>query len=219
MTPLFEPMSNVSGVYVIINLVNGHSYVGSSANVLKRTWTHLRCKKGSAIVAAAIRKHGAENFEAHILETAPRGFLPEREAWWMNFLRPEYNASDLTIAGGRVMREETKAKLRAANLGKKLTPEHKAAISAGNKGRIFEPETRQKIGQAHRGTKHRPESIEKMRAVEWTPERRANMSASGIGRLVSAETRAKKSAALKGKPWSAARRAADALKTDKEYRA
>lgn len=226
MTPWFEPIQDASGVYIIVNLVNGNCYIGSSANIRKRVWSHLRCKKGSAIVATAIRKHGVENFEAHVLEMSPRAALPEREAWWMNFLRPEYNATDLTITGGRVLRDETKAKLRAANLGKRLTPEHRAAISAGGKGRVFDRETVERIRAANTGQKRSAESIEKMRAVKWTDERRNKISAAQIGRTQPAETRSKRSAALKGKPWSAARRAAEVARKnpdlgfiDKEYRA
>lgn len=77
--------------------------------------------------------------------------------------------------------------------------------------------TKAKISASLMGRKFNQSSLEKMRAASqnMTAERRANMSAAALGRLVSVETRAKKSAALKGRPWSAARRAAF---VDKHYR-
>ena len=45
-------IENCSGVYIIVNFVNGNCYVGSSINVLKRTWDHLFGLKGSPLVGA-----------------------------------------------------------------------------------------------------------------------------------------------------------------------
>lgn len=223
MTPLFAPVEKCSGIYIIINSVNGNTYVGSSANVIKRVWAHLSRKKGSQIVAAAIAKHGIDKFYPFLLERDERDRLPERESYWISIFRPEYNATLLTATGGRIVSEQQREKLRRAQTGKKLTPENRQSIRVALIGRNVSEETRSKIRVKLLGRRHRPESIEKMRSVTWTDERRKNASAAATGRVVSLETRARKSASLKGKPWSAARRAAsmhpDLGFIDKHYRA
>jgi len=81
--------------------------------------------------------------------------------------------------GALKVSEETKAKLREANLGKKRSIEACARQSA-----------------AHTGKKHSEETLAKMRAKVFTEETRAKMSAAHKGRFVSDETRAKMSASL-----------------------
>lgn len=215
-----EPIEKCSGVYLIVNSVNGNSYVGSSMNVLKRVWAHFHSKKGSRIVSAAIRKHGIDHFFAFLLERVVRHELPMREAFWIDKLRPQYNATLLTNTGGKIVSEEQRQKISKSLRGRSLTEEHREKIKIGLTGRPCSSETRSKIGDGHRGKKHRPESIEKMRGSKhWTPERRAKISVAATGRIVSSETRSKKSLALKGKPWSAARRASfDLGFIDKHYK-
>lgn len=171
-----EPVENCSGIYLIVNSANGHSYVGSSSNVLKRVWAHLAGKKGSEIVAAAVRKHGRDCFHTFLLERAARCDLPVREAFWIAKLRPEYNASLLTETGGKIISDAQRAKLRAANLGKRLSHEHRANIRAG--------------------------------LLAMPPEIKAARLAKVSARIQPMTERRRRSEALKGKPWSTARRAA-----------
>lgn len=49
--------------------------------------------------------------------------------------------------------KETKQKIRASHLGKKLSLEHKKRISAGLKGKVKSPETRAKLSAANTGKK------------------------------------------------------------------
>jgi hypothetical protein len=89
--------------------------------------------------------------------------------------------SIVTITVKRVVSDETRAKQRAAKLGRifRHSAESKAKIAAANKNRVYS------TGQKH------------------SAETRAKMSASHKGRIISAETRAKMSAAAKGRPCSA----------------
>ncbi len=81
---------------------------------------------------------------------------------------------------GRPHTEETKAKLRIAQLGRKHTDEAKAKMSRSQKGKMFSAETREKLCEARKnyrhtdetkakisasntGKEHSPEAIEKMR--------------------------------------------------------
>lgn len=63
---------------------------------------------------------------------------------------------------GRHHSEETKQKLREANLGKKLTPEHKAKLIAANTGRQKTPEEIERIRQLNLGKPMSSETKQKM---------------------------------------------------------
>ena len=119
---------------------------------------------------------------------------------------------------------ETRARLAAANLGKKLSLETRAKKSAGNRGKVINQEVRAKIGDANRGKKRTEKTRAAMRAVRATPEWRSRVSESnketwqrkhaGLRKKserqqdtetskVSAETKAKMSASRMGKTQSA----------------
>ena len=57
-------------------------------------------------------------------------------------------------ASGRIPSEEVRAKLSAANTGKKHTPEARANMSAANIGRKHTPDTRAKLSAANTGEKN-----------------------------------------------------------------
>jgi group I intron endonuclease len=108
----------------------------------------------------------------------------------------------------------------------RLRPAYNIAKPNGEGGHIVSPLTRGKIAAKKTGLRHTEETKAKLRA-DWAErdhsERRARMRKAALGRKVSPITRAKKSAALKGKPWSTARRLAEQRRTDlgfidKEYR-
>lgn len=137
----------------------------------------------------------------------------------------EHIAAIVAANTGRVCSEETRSKIGAAHLGKTNSAEARAKISAANRGRVRSPEfcamasqkltgrlvseaTRQKmslsykgrtvpeemrkrISQTLTGRKTPPETMEKLMRIALDPVRRANQSAK-----------------MKGRPWSAARRAA-----------
>ena len=106
-------------------------------------------------------------------------------------------------------------KHRLKLIGRKLTKDHRKAISEGNKGRVVSAETRAKISEANSGKKRTPEMNEanRLRATgtKHSEETKVMMSLTRKGRKLPPRTPeqiAKMSEALKGKPWSAARRSA-----------
>lgn len=76
-------MAMTSGVYCILNLVNGKHYVGSSQNIRIRWRTHQgllkRNKHHCLKLQRAWNKYGESNFRLDILEEVGAGTAFERE--------------------------------------------------------------------------------------------------------------------------------------------
>ena len=125
---------------------------------------------------------------------------------------PETRARMSAANKGRKHSAETRAKISAANSNP--SPEIRAKQSAANKGRKLSPEHRAKVGAASKGRTHSSETRSKMSAANRgqtrSPEARARMSAAQKGRKgpsPSPEHRAKLSAANKGRIFSPETRA------------
>lgn len=74
--------------------------------------------------------------------------------------------------------------------GQPVSEETRAKISAANKGRKHTEETRAKVGVAFRGKKHTDETRDKMKGRVVSEETRAKVSAVHKGKIISEETRA-----------------------------
>jgi group I intron endonuclease len=87
---------NKCGVYRWISKINGKSYVGSSVSLSNKFSTYYSLNslikvKGSIIIYRALLKYGYSNFSVDILEYCERNTLMEREQYYINILKPEYN--------------------------------------------------------------------------------------------------------------------------------
>lgn len=112
-----------SGVYCIINLVNGNMYVGSGilGNIGKRFHKHLYAGIGSSLVWAAVKKYGLCNFAFVLLDTVPSTNTTEDnsellalEDKYILMLSPKYNiAPKAGNTFGLLHKEETKQHMRA----------------------------------------------------------------------------------------------------------
>lgn len=108
-----------SGVYRWVNLINGKTYVGSSINLGSRLRDYFKYsfltqpKNKKMPIYNALLKYGYSNFRLEILEYCDVMTLIEREQYYIDTLRPEYNI--LTIAGSSLGFKHTEtalAKLR-----------------------------------------------------------------------------------------------------------
>lgn len=88
-----DNLKNNSGIYEIINLLNGKNYIGSTIHFKNRFKGHMsRFKKninGCRKLYNAMHKYGAENFIFNIKEIVPKElvtkeYLIEREQYWIN---------------------------------------------------------------------------------------------------------------------------------------
>jgi len=128
-----------------------------------------------------------EHITAHHLLYLIHG-LPE-DILAMKVLRANLDHYGLSGRTGFKHSDETKAKLRAINLGKKHSDETKAklrAISLGKKQPPRTAETKAKISAAKMGSKHSDETKAKMSAAhrnkQKTAEHCANISAAKKGK-------------------------------------
>lgn len=204
----------------------GVRYVGVTHRTLKaRLAGHLSLARKSVSYHSInwIRKLQSEGVTPVIL-AIESGWGPDWgrvETKWISWYREQGCAlTNATTGGdgapGHTMSLAARAKVRAAQLGRKHTPEHRAKVAAGNRGKKMSPEAIAKTAAASRGRKHTPEAIAKMREARlgkkgWVPDpetlaRRAisikealdRKRASGWSPSPSAETRAKISASTKG---------------------
>jgi group I intron endonuclease len=127
-------------IYLARCIVTGKAYVGQTITGLRRRWKrHCSEAKKDApfFLHRAIRKYGVENFEVSILAEAHTldelNALERYHIEVQNTLSPRgYNLH--TGGQNHDVSEETREKLRQAQLGKKLSPETRAKMSASRMG-------------------------------------------------------------------------------------
>lgn len=223
----------LSGIYAIVNLVNGKQYVGSAVDLDNRKSVHFSKLKNNQHVNGKLQnawnKYGERNFYFTVLELVPnKESLVEVEQYWIDASDCVDNGYNLRAVArsnlGMKFSEEGRFNVRKALLGRKHTEETRKKIGEGNKGKVVSEEVRKKmsevrknseickehlkrISQAKIGTKHSPETIEKMKLAQvgrtHLKEVRKKISEANKGRVVSEETRRK---------ISEAKRARDAAK-------
>ncbi len=166
----------ISGIYKIINKVNGKYYVGSSYDILSRkgrkyqhTWMlrNNRCKNYH--LQMAWNKYKEESFEFIIIEcNISRKKLLKIEQKYLDIAKKEkdrcYNTS--FIAGDIEMTEEVRKKISNKRrlfysikenncmYNKHHTEETKKKISRSNKGKKRSEEVKKKMSEQRAGKKH-----------------------------------------------------------------
>ena len=127
-----------SGVYLLINKVNNHTYVGSSTNLASRMRNYLnkaflKSKQNINMpITKALLKYGYVNFSLLILEYVEPRFLTARETFYITHIMPYYN----------VLKEGY------SSLGYKHTEETKKLLSELAKNRVHSDETKGLIARA-----------------------------------------------------------------------
>src|SRR5260221_829444 len=198
---------NASGIYRILNTINGKFYLGSALNLAKRRREHLHGLRHnvhhSITLQRAFNKYGEQAFKFEVVELVLAAFLLIREQIWLDKFRPfdpaiGYNIN--CVAGSRFGMEvspETKEKLRQANLGKKQSPETIRKRVEANKDFTHSAETKEIIRLIRLDTKRSPESCERSRISHLgktqSPETIERRRLSRLGYTPSAESRVKSS--------------------------
>lgn len=110
-------------IYKITNLINGKIYIGKTKKDLKwRIRKHIRENK--YYVARALNKYGLESFEISVIDNADtRKVVNEKERYWIKFYdcrSPKgYNCTKGGDGNDNPRSEETREKIRVANLGER----------------------------------------------------------------------------------------------------
>ena len=203
--------TNIEGYIYKIESPSGKIYIGQTINIINRKscYKRMQCKT-QPIIYNSLKKYGWEQHKFEIIEkhilNIDKKILNEREIFWIDFYNSfGKNGMNCNKGGngqiGYVTSEETKQKLRNANLGKKLSQSTKDKISKNNsrwnkgkkyktgKTKIISEETKQKLRNANLGKKY----INRKQSVPpWNKDKKQAQS-----------TKDKISAANKGKiPWN-----------------
>lgn len=119
-------------IYKITNLLDGHFYIGSTQNFIKRYYTHINHirtnKQSCTLLVRAINKYKEENFTFEIIEECLPEQVFNREQYYLDTLCPQYNI----------------AKVAGSNLGIKRTKEVKLKKSISQQTNWENPEYRKK---------------------------------------------------------------------------
>lgn len=138
---IIKEQRDKSGVYCLINKVNGHSYVGSSMNLASRMRNYLnkaflKSKQNANMpITKALLKYDYYNFSLLILEYAELENLTARETFYITHMIPHYN----------VLKEGY------SSLGYKHTEEIKKLLSELAKNRTHSEKTKGLIARALTG--------------------------------------------------------------------
>ena len=156
-----------AGVYQIVNVLNGKCYVGSSKDVYARMYEHRRLlrngKHHSVALQRSWRKYGEDKFIFRMVEEVELSSLISSEQHWLSMLIGHYNMCP--VAGSRLGVKhtlETRRKLSAARLGKKLSDEHIEKVAKAQRGKKHSMEWRHNISIGLLGKKHTPERVAKL---------------------------------------------------------
>lgn len=178
-----------SGVYRIVHIASGKTYIGSAADIATR-WSQHRhmLRQGnhhSAYLQRAWDKYGEQSFVFEVIEEVSMNSCIEREQYWIDTLQPTYNVYPLAGSPlGYKHSEETRAKMKANAQGRPSPME----------GKHHSEDSRAKIGKAREG---KPNIARRGKAL--SPEHRAKLSEAKTGKSLSEEHRQAISEATKGK--------------------
>lgn len=158
---ILKEQKDKSGIYCLINKINGHSYVGSSINLASRMKiylnnTFLKSKQNNNMpIIKALLKYNQSNFTFLILEHVEAQYLAIRETFFITFVMPYYNV----------------LKQGYSSVGYKHTKETKELLSELAKNRVHSDVTKSLITKALTGENNpfynKSHSIEsKVRMIE-----------------------------------------------------
>jgi len=174
-------------IYQHKNLITNQSYIGQTCQKPNYRWKNGKGYKTQEKFWEAIEEFGWDNFEHTILEeNISENDIDEKEKYWIKKFDAVENGYNSNYGGHHyIANEETKEKIRQANLGEKNP----------NYGKPKSEEVKEKIRQSNLGQKRSAEVIEHNRQAQLgkilTEEHKRHISEGLKGHLVSEEVREK----------------------------
>jgi len=172
----------LSGIYEILNTVNGKFYIGSAVDLKARFRTHIRALKRNCHINKhlqnAFNKYGAEAFIVFPLEYCKPKELISKEQFWLSALKATEAGYNICPTAGSVLglrhSDETKRKISRVHKGKTVTfsAEHRDNISKALTGKKLSDEHRQALRDGHKGKKRGPLSEETKRKIGEATKKR-----------------------------------------------
>ena len=185
-------------IYAIINIIDDKHYIGQAADRDFRWREHRKSLRGfyhhSILLQRAWCKHGENNFIFVVLEVLNNtSKLNERELYWGNLLKPEYNIAPL----GGSMRgykhtDEARQNMSDAHKGYKASDETKKLMSDQRKGNQYAAGQKQTL-------EHIEARAKVIRGKPKSEEHKAKIAVGNIGKIVSEETKLKQSVAARNR--------------------
>lgn len=170
------------GIYIITNVINKKSYVGSACNLRKRWQDHVRDlagnKHANGRLQNAWNKYGDSAFEFSVKEYVEvKESLLSREQHWIDSLSAVMTGYNIAPTAGSMIgykhTDATREKLSISHMGYKRSPEsiakqvasitgkpkskeHIAKVAAAQKGKFVSVETRLKISESQKDRVRQP---------------------------------------------------------------
>jgi len=114
-------------IYKITNLINGDFYIGSTQNLYKRYYTHIRDirsnKQSCVKLIRAINKYGESNFKFEIIDECEPNNILKKEQYYLDLLFPKYNIAKIAGSNLGIKRTEECKLLRSIQQKKKWKDE------------------------------------------------------------------------------------------------
>ncbi len=216
-------------IYALLDPRTGEiRYVGKANDPKKRLVDHLRqCKFGESHRVHWLRQLLANGVGPllEVVDEVSQSEWAAAECAYVTFYKEQgCNLVNSTPGGegfgtgeahplfGRPRPVEVRAKLSAANKGKRMSPEARTKLSVAHTGKVFSAERRANMGAAQIGKRVSAKTREKLRVANTgrkpTPAQIAKQIAARLGRKHSITTLSKLRAKAAGRVPSAATRAA-----------
>jgi hypothetical protein len=137
---ILEENKNKTGIYMWTNILVNKRYIGSAVDLSNRlknyyniSYLKREIKTNNSMIYKALLKYGYSNFRLDIIEICKPIDLIEREQYYLDLLKPEYNI--LKMAGsllGFKHNKDTLELIRTSKLGRSRTESDKLAITVGS---------------------------------------------------------------------------------------
>lgn len=150
-------MKIMSGIYKIVNLINGKFYVGSAKDICGRWIRHRselnRRKHHNIHLENAWHKYGSKNFLFIIIERLPSDItekeLFDKEDIYLKLLKPEYNISP-KATGGNTLKNHPRYQEICKLISFKVKQQFKNGRVPLTLGKHLSQETKEKIIKHHK---------------------------------------------------------------------
>lgn len=152
--PIFAENKNKCLVYRWVNDINGKTYIGSTINFQSRFYKYYNVeylKRYNTPLHSALLKYGFNNFSLDIIEYCNKNDVIEREQYYFNLLKPEYNI--LQVAGSSLGFKHSEDTLKYFKDNRKLSPQAKHKLSLAASNRIFTELEKNKLSEVRKGIK------------------------------------------------------------------